>query len=194
MKALLLILTIGLLTSCQSSADKKPDKSDLIRVLVKKAGLIETPWTHDLLADKESYSYLLDIESSDSVFYGDIEGQIIGVLPDTNDYYAILFYGVGDDLYPGITTFDKSGNKIDNSTICICNCAGIVEDFDTCIDKVTINKSLQFEMYFKLVTTVESEDSIGLMIDVCNERRLVGYIDKSGKFVFSEEEVGDCNE
>lgn len=193
MKQITKLILILILTSCgNSNKDKTATKVDYIKTLIKKVGFQELPYSHDLMKDKEEYKYNVDRNSMDTLFFDDLNGHIIGVLPDTSKYYCFLYFGVGDVLYPCLTTIDKKGNKIDNKSICIGQCAGVMIDYDTCIDRVTIEKDLTINMFYKLHGFVEREDNITKVDTICNQMIWTGRITKNGKIEVKETELESC--
>lgn len=166
-----------------------PDKPKYIRELIHRTGFVALPYSHDLMSDKETYKYSIDENTIDTLFFNDRNSHIIGFLPDTTVYYGILYFGVGDDFYPCIMTIDKFGNKIDDKSICIGQCAGIMEEYSACIDKVTIEEDLSLQMYYHLDGYIDIQLSADT---ICEETTWSGNIEKTGKVCITESGSHTC--
>jgi len=180
-----LILT-GLL-SCKSSRHARDHRQDIklehIQRVIQKSGFVILPLTFDANINSSlKRNYNVDLKSNDSLIFDKDTYSIVGFLPDTAEYYAILFHTVGDMLYPTIMTIDKKGNKIDRKIICTAGCAGYAAlEVTSCYDSVWIYNDLKIKSISKVIGTVDTEDSIPKTIDICNIRKTEGSIDKSGK-------------
>lgn len=128
------------------------------------------------------------MNSVDTLF---IRGTAVGgVLPDTSNFYSILYYQTGDLIYPFISTFDKQGNLIDEENIGIGYCGGLTIDLDTCVDRVTINQRLEIESFYKAIGT--AEDSTGQELKICNSITGKGTIKADGQIEILKSELKDC--
>lgn len=183
--------------SCVETTEKQYDiKVYQIRDVIKKSGFIKLPLEFDAM--NENYlkrNYEVDFKGNDSLLFDSDVWEIIGFLPDTSNYYAFLFYSVGDMLYPTVVTMDKNGNKIDRNVICAGGCAGhAAVDIINCYDSVLITKDLNIRSISKLIGTVETEDSTLKIVDICNMRKTEGFIDKTGKIKLTDSGIIICNE
>src|SRR5688572_3134579 len=105
-------LTLIILTSCGQQSNKQElSKAEHLRTLIKKIGFQKLPYTYDLSKSITNAKYSVDMNSMDTIFFD--SGSFGGVLPDTTNFYCILFYQAGDSMYPFLSTFDKKGNIID---------------------------------------------------------------------------------
>ncbi len=194
MKQLWIIVIIGILAGCGSSGNNKElSKADLMKAFVEKVGYVELPYTHDLNLDEENYQYLIDSKSTDTLFFNSYDKQIIGVLPNTSGFYAILYYSVGDDLYPSLKTFSKNGELIDSKEICYGLCAGCICECDSCSDITSISRDLRIAMSFYVKAT--ECDSTGEQISgttICKAYSTDGYIKPDGMIVLNERKEIDC--
>jgi len=197
-RLLIILFFIGLI-SCNSSKQtvKEPQeiKLEQIRNVIQKTGFVILPLIFDANIDGTLKSdYKVDFKSNDSLIFESDIWSIVGFLPDTTDYFAFLFYTVGDMLYPTIMTIDKKGNKIDRQIICAAGCAGhTVLEVSSCYDSVWISKDLKIKSISKVIGTVITEDSIPQTLNICNMRQLTGFIDKNGKIKTKDSELIDCN-
>ncbi|MGE0090878.1 MAG: hypothetical protein AB7S50_15520 [Bacteroidales bacterium] len=197
-KLLIALIFIGLI-SCNSSKQtvKEPQeiKLDQIRKVIQKTGFVKLPLIFDANSDNSLKSnYDVDFKSNDSLIFESDIWSIIGFLPDTTDYYAVLFHSVGDMLYPTIMTIDKNGNKIDRQIICTGGCAGhAAVDISSCYDSIWIESDLKIKSISKVIGTVETEDSIPQTLNICNMRILDGLIEKNGKIRLKDSDLIDCN-
>jgi hypothetical protein len=184
-----------------SNSDNKIKRNDQnakiehIRDVIKKSGFIELPLIFDANIDNSlKTKYDVDFKRDDSLIFESDIWRIVGFLPDTTDYFAFLFHTVGDMLYPTIMTIDKKGNKIDRQIICAAGCVGHTEvEVSSCYDSVWISSDLKLKSISKVTGTVETEDSIPKTINICNIRKVNGFVDKSGKIMLTESDLIDCN-
>ena len=126
----------------------------------------------------------------DTLFFD--SGSLGGVLPDTTSFYCILYYQVGDSLYPFLTTIDKDGNVIDNAPIGIGHCRGLLIDIESCVDQVTINRDLSIELFYKVVGSADTNDSIPKTVRICNQILGTGRVTKEGKIEIKKGELEQC--
>jgi hypothetical protein len=185
-----LIFALTLISCVHNSHDRF--KVDYVRSLIKKVGFQNLPYSHDLIDDKIDSKYDINRNSLDTLYFNDLNSHIVGVLPDTTNFYCFLYFGVGDALYPCLTTIDKNGNKIDSKSICIGQCAGIMIQYDTCIDNVTIEKDMTINMYYRLHGFVNSKNDSNKIDTICNMMIWTGRIDKNGKIIVKESELQGC--
>jgi hypothetical protein len=187
----LILGTLFLLTTCgQKETRKEIDKVGHLKNLMKKIGFIKLPFTYDVASSKIDSKYSMDHNSMDTLFFD--SGQFQGVLPDTTNFYCILFYQTGDSLYPFLTTIDKSGNVIDTQNIGIGYCRGLLSDIDHCIDQVTIKEDMGLDLLFKATGTTEN-DSTHQTIKICDTIVGTGKVNEKGKIEITKTEMEDCN-
>ena len=197
-RLLIILIFIGLI-SCNSSKQtvKEPQeiKLEQIRKVIQKTGFVTLPLIFDANIDNSLKSnYKVDFKSNDSLIFESDIWNIIGLLPDTTDYFAFLFHTVGDMLYPTIMTIDKKGNKIDRQIICAAGCAGhTMLEVSSCYDSVWIHNDLKIKSISKVIGTVETDDSIPQTLNICNMRILDGLIEKNGKIKIKNSDLIDCN-
>jgi len=189
MRYLMILISTGLLIGCGTSKwNKDLNKADYIRNFISKVGFVKLPYSHNLNLDKEEYKYLIDYKSNDTLFFKSPINQIIGVLPDTLNYFGILYYAVGDDLYPCLITFNKNGEKIDDQKISNGLCAGCGCECDSCSDITTVTKDLKISSHLFLKST--DCDSIGNKIPSntkCMLSIVDGFVNSAGKIKLNNE-------
>jgi hypothetical protein len=185
----LILIFAGLLLSCvNTTKPRELTKADFIRTFVKKAGYIDLPYAHNLTTDNETYKYSIDSKSLDSLFFDNSINQIIGVIPDTTTYFAILYYDPGDDLYPSLRTFNKSGEIIDSKKICLGYSAGCGCECDSCSDLTTIGEDLKIEMSYYIKATECDSNGIKLPeTTTCKVITVEGNVKPDGTIVLNEE-------
>jgi hypothetical protein len=194
---LIALILVGLL-SCNTTkqTSNKDIKIEHIRKVIQVSGFVKLPLIFDASIDNSLKSnYSVDFESNDTLIFDRDIYDIIGFLPDTSDYYGILFHTIGDMLYPTILTIDKKGNKIDRKIIYVTLCAGqAAMDVASCYDSVWIYSDLKIESISKVIGTIETEDSIPQTLNICNIRTLKGLIDRNGRISLKSSDIIDCNE
>jgi hypothetical protein len=199
MKTMIISILSFSLLSCsftnKTKISTEDEKGRHIRMILQQTGFIKLPLIFD--ANNENAlkeTYRIDRKCLDSIIFDDDMFDIVGFLPDTSLYFAILFNTVGDMLYPTIITIDKAGRKIDRQIISTTACAGnVAVDVISCYDSVWILNDLQVFSRSKVVGTVETEDSIPQVLKICNSENLTGSIARTGKIRISRSKKIDCN-
>jgi hypothetical protein len=188
MKYIRFFILTAILISC-IQPDTYNIRVKYIRSLIKKVGIQELPYSFDLTKDQIQSKHDVDRNSIDTLFFDDWNGHVAGLLPDTLNFYCFLYYSVGDALYPNLVTINKKGEVIDKANICIGNCAGLMIDIDSCMDKVTINKDLSINLLYRVRGSAETHDSIPKTVKVNNQIKGKGKILKNGKIEISKGKI-----
>ncbi len=191
MKHSIVLVFLLFVNSGHSENQGESDKIGQLKNLLKKIGLQQLPFRYDLTKSSNNGVHYVDLTSRDRQFV--TSGIFGGVLPDTTKFYCILYYQPGDSLYPFLTTIDKKGNVIDDKMIGVGYCGGLASlDVITCVDQVTINSDLSFDLFYKVTGTAEI-DSTKKVIPICNSITGSGRIDETGRIIISRGESVDCN-
>jgi hypothetical protein len=187
----LILGILFLLTACgQRETKKEIDKVGHIKNLIKTIGFLELPFTYDIAESAVNPKYSMDHNSMDTLFFD--SGQFEGALPDTTNFYCILYYQSGDSLYPFLTTIDKNGNVIDTQNIGIGYCGGMLTEIEQCIDQVTISENMDLDLLYKAIGTAE-DDSAHQAVKICNTIVGAGKIHENGKISIIKTESEDCD-
>lgn len=131
---ILLLFIVVFLTSFTKA--KKPSP---FAAFINSMDIVRLPFYYNLVtqdtenAKRSSPAKTKFIESQD---------YIIGLLPDTRDNYKVLYLRAGDDFYPSLKVFSKTGKMLSDNLICFPDCAGADCDVDSCTSFVEINNSL----------------------------------------------------
>jgi hypothetical protein len=169
-------------------------KRQMIPNVIKESGFIKLPLVFDADIDNLKLNYRINYKSNDTLLFEGVMDGIIGFLPDTTNYYAFLYYTIGDMLYPTIQTMDKNWQKIDNKIICATGCSGHVQlNITSCYDSVKIFKDFKIKSISRAVGTVEDEDLASHILNICNTRILDGLIDKNGKINIKNSGLMNCD-
>lgn len=185
---LLLFISCGQQKSGQEN-NRQISKIEYLRTLIRKIGVQELPYTYDLAISNPNAKYAVDYNSMDTLFFD--SGSFGGVLPDTTNFYCIIYYQAGDSLYPFLKTFDKSGNAIDNENIGLGHCRGLLIDIEKCVDQVTINDKLEIDLFYKV--TGVAEDTTGQTFKICNKATGTGKILADGQIEIVKGSIGSCD-
>jgi hypothetical protein len=171
-------------------------KLNRIRQAVIGAGFINLPLQFD--ANSESLyerKYNVDIKGNDTLVFDRDIYSIVGFFPDTNNYFSFLFYTVGDMLYPTIMTINKQGDKVSRQIINATGCSGhSIIDVTSCYDSVWVGRELGIKSLSRVVGTLETDDSIPKLLNICNIIKVEGYVKRNGKIILKTSEIIDCNE
>jgi hypothetical protein len=163
------------------------NKIEYVKQLVKKVGLIELPYSFDILNDQIDSEYVIKSNSADTLFFEIGNVHISGILPDTLNFYCFLYITIGDLAYPKLLTIDKKGIIIDRKSLCLGVCGAPI-DVDSSINRITIDKELKIKSYYYCKGTVETNDSIPKNIEINERIEGVGIISKNGKIEFETKE------
>lgn len=194
------IICATLFCSCHSNNLTNKESQDIkviqIRNLISNVGFINLPIEIDAnIENSLTGNYNVNFNGLDSLVFDKDIYSVVGFLPDTTDYYAFLFHTVGDMLYPTIMTISKEGNKIDRQIICAGACAGHAAlDIVSCYDSVWIYKDLRIASTSRVIGTIETEDTIPQILNVCNKITVTGQINKNGQIKLKESDIINCDE
>jgi hypothetical protein len=199
----LLLLTIGLV-SCDNN-DKKQNISDNSEITIaqslpindyiKKFVIVDLPfyfegWNVNNI-DNNKLSPI-DKYSIDTLFFKGENEDIIyryGLLADTTSYYSLIYFGQGEEKYPILVTYSKSGQLISNETLIVNGC-GSDCGLTYCSSSALIRKD--FSIY--LADTAKYEgicDSLGNYIpnsDSTFVNSKIGHVDKNGFIKLDKEQ------
>jgi hypothetical protein len=194
----ILLLALSICSCFQTNQIKSESgmlRLNHIRHIIKISGFVKLPLRFDTQNVLVS-NYLIDLKGADSLIFNSIDRNFIGFLPDTTNYYACLFYEIGDILYPYIMTISKQGAIIDRQSICAGQCIDHVPvDVISCYDSVSLNKELNIKSVNKIIGTVEIIDTLtntNKTINICNMWTVNGILDKNGKIILNRSEIIDC--
>jgi hypothetical protein len=146
---LILILTTWTIWSCGTKSTDDKSRNDF-QVLLSNLKTLDVGYTYDLGKQDAEGCYTPD-KNSDSLFYNPpfpILGQF-----NNGTIYSLIHFEPGDDMWPIIRTFDKSGKLIDSGALVFGNCAGWDCDFDECEEKFKIVNSNTIESIMAIITT-----------------------------------------
>ena len=137
--------------------------------------------------------YYIDKKSPDKLFFDAAHEQIIGVLPDTSNFFGVLYFEPGDDLYPSLITLDKNGFKIDDKRLCYFDCPDVDCSVDSCFSFLDFQQGMTF--LFRLRMKTCDCDNKGKKIAgtaICIVKESKGHVSKTGKIILSER-IEKCN-
>lgn len=111
-----------MVTSClkRGSNDSKENGSQKFNLFIDKLELLPVGYKYDLVSQDTEKCY--QAVKADSVYFSEYI-WIVGYLPDTSRYYAVLYLEPGDDLYPSLKVFSKSGKTISSEAVSYADCA-----------------------------------------------------------------------
>ena len=130
----------------------------------------------------------LDFKSADTLFLKTEEGMLwcYGLLPDTSQYYALLYFTPADVSQPALATFTKTGVKISDTHIAVGGC-GSDCGFE-CNETVWIKNDRS--IYSADSITTNDCDDNGNVIPGTTKKYVVyktGMLEQSGKITLTEE-------
>ena len=118
------------------------DKEQKLRELISKTQILELPIFLDI-NNSEKYANLTGLGKliNPNIKYESDVTPVLGVLPDTSNYYHFLCYGIGDALYPKMISFDKKGNLLQDKLICLTDNLYIFEEVEISYQTSTVSLS-----------------------------------------------------
>gem|GEM_PF-1653056 len=197
----ILFSIITLFSSCNN--DKKAKTADNgqnaivetlpIRNFIKKFQTIQLPfyfkgWNGNNI-DK-SKLFALDFKTTDSLFFSkqgiqkeiDVTIYGYGLLADTTNFYSLIYFEQGEEIYPIICTYSKQGQLISNQSLLVYGC-GSDCGLSYCSYAAKINKD--YSIYFADTLKYDYDcDSLGNPIPNTDSTFIhsrIGKIDKSGR-------------
>jgi hypothetical protein len=185
MKLITYLTVFFVLTSCSDAVNQTKLRLESKRIeylsdLIEKVGFLNLPISYDILkADFES-KYTTKSNSIDTLFFESENVHVCGFLPDTSSYYCILYYQIGDLVYPKLLTIDKHGLIIDKKDLCLDVCGAPVE-VDSSINRFEIDKDLNIKSYFYCHGKVQTNDENPKIVEVQEQEQGLGNISKKGK-------------
>lgn len=131
-----------------------------------------------------------DPQSADTLFLKSAYVTCYGLLPDTTEYYGIIWQATADFDPPFLTTFTKSGEIIDEAGLYVGQCD--VSDCEkSCSETITINRS--YELFSVDTVMLTTCDSIGTILKKSVFYKS-GKVERSGRIRIEEvqeEEIDD---
>jgi hypothetical protein len=187
MRILKPILILIICSSCANTKtqDQKVTEKKPIELFVAKLPTVPSSFSYDLLMQDGEGFY--KSEKGDSLFCPPFV-SVIGLLPDTANYYNVLYLEPGDDLYPTLKVFTKEGEVTDSQTVCYTDCAGWDCPMDSCasfvkmIDQGIIQRSLRM-----VITDCDSTGAKIPNATVVKIKKQSVRVNPAGKIVFDTE-------
>lgn len=159
--------------------DSNQSKKGLLRKLVKNTQILKLPYM-DTYQVRDSIYHLYDnYNHEDFMIFDQTSPVIIGILPDTTNYFYFLRYYSGDYYCPIITTISKEGEQLSEVPISSMLC--VFSECDSCSETFIIDKNMRFELEAKALLK-----SNGKFITKEHEYQL-GYI--KGKDIYTRDSI-----
>ncbi|WP_338790677.1 hypothetical protein [Bernardetia sp. MNP-M8] len=183
------------------------DKERKLRELISKTQILELPIFLDVYQEEKSAKLIgldkllkMNIESMDK---GNDLIAVLGILPDTSNYFTFLAYKAGDILYPTFVTFNKKGNLIDDKPILLNENFNIFEEVDLSYQTSTVNLSktkrgleitlleiTKGKRYREFESNTENTNLTDSLF--CQQVIQTGFLDENGKVIFDDKIIEDC--
>lgn len=197
---IIIVFLIALCDSCNFLTKKentlendvRKDKLNKINELINKVGFVKLPYSIDLNSIQETYpvNYKLNIESSDSILIKDgLQPDIIGFLPDTSNYFGILYYVHADMTLIQLMTYSKKGVIITNKLVTECNCAIFGGEVIYCKDTTTIEENLSVKYFHESKVVVESKTRKNSYDTIYKSIERIENINKLGEITLTKSDT-----
>ena len=197
-----LLLFILFLSSCNNDNKQKSisteenEKGQALPIndYIRKFSVIQLPFYFNgwngYNIDTSKF-FAINQKSIDTLFYKLENDEIVygyGLLADTSNYYSLLYFGQGDDVYPMLATYSKKGQLISKSNLLVNGC-GSDCGLKYCSYSALIKKD--FSIYIADTAKYEGMcDSLGNYLpnnDSTFINSKTGKIDKSGNIKLDAE-------
>jgi hypothetical protein len=190
----LTLLIVCALAACSPTQDRKgrvsesevADKAIYFKeVFIRKFKPIDLPLTLRPLETGERPT--TNPESADTLFFrnGVTYAICYGILPDTLNYYGVIWQGIADFDPPYLTTFTKQGDIIDEAELFVGQCGGADCGW-TCSETIKIDEQYKI-VSVDTVTTFDCDSVKG------NLKKSVfyksGYVNDKGIITMTPEIV-----
>jgi len=188
----LLVLLATAIVSCTTPKENKSNalqRSSAWRHLLTQLRTIEPGYHYDLVSQDAENTYRTT--KQDTAFFREYHA-VVGYLSDTTRYVGIVYLEPGDDLYPSVKVFSKSGRILDDQTVCYAMCSAGGCEIDSCssyIDVIAPN-TIRCTLHLR---TVPCNDNGEKNVDQASttQKQRQAHISSAGKLVFSAEQVED---
>lgn len=167
------------------------------RHYLKKFKPVELPFTYtDNYAGKSvdmDQLFSLDNKSNDTLFLKSDyleEIKCLGMLPDTSEFFALIYLYPAEDYYPQIVTYDKKGTIIDEASLLAVGC-GSDCGLSSCSQIAMINKNLSIFCADTLIWE-HMCDSLGQVIPNSSQiwiNTKSGQISNKGKLMLEKKSI-----
>ncbi|WP_338815604.1 hypothetical protein V9L05_23885 (plasmid) [Bernardetia sp. Wsw4-3y2] len=178
------------------------DKERKLREVISKTQILELPLFLNVYEEEKSakligLSQLINPNSRTDLI------PILGILPDTTNYFTFLAYKAGDILYPTFVTFNKKGNLIDDKPILFHENFNIFEEVDLSYQTSTVNLSktkrgleitlleiIKGKRYREFELNTENTNLTDSLF--CQQVIQTGFLNENGKIIFDDKIIEDC--
>lgn len=184
---LLLCLTV---ISCEKSQkSNKIESGHFVKTgnkfseLIRKLQPLQVGYRYNLVSQDHEGCYQSVL--TDEPYFSEYT-WIMGYLQDTSHYCVVLYLEAGDDLYPSLKVFSKSGEAISSKTVSYANCAAGDCGMKECVSVVEIVDKYSLERSLTM-SSVEC-DSLGKeTAELKNlSKKQTIMVDQSGQITFGE--------
>ncbi len=201
MKAIIIIVFfLTLFDSCNLATknDNHDEKSyrreqlKTIHGLIRKVGFIKLPYSINLesLQDNYKVTYKLDYNSSDKILLEEgLHSDIIGFLPDTSNYYGILYYVHADMTLIQLMVYSKKGEIVTNRLVTDCNCSTFGGEIINCKDTTTIENNLSIKYFHESTIIVESKTKANSYDTIYKSIEKEESINKIGEIILTKSDT-----
>jgi hypothetical protein len=179
-----------------SQTDKKdPPKREVIKLikeLVASNGFLNLPYKYDF--NQDSLGGIQIQEGKFTENYNRLRqflgcSQIIGILPDTSNYFGIVVGLAASAMNIELITIDKEGIKIARESLIENNCLHYVEEDIYCHENVVLNNDLSINYSYETLYIMEVVDKRDT---VCQVKYKSGKLFKNGQIKFDDSELSKC--
>jgi hypothetical protein len=186
-----LLATIVVLTACNTT-NTKPIKRP-INDFIKKFKVVELPFYFNGKNNDTSNMFLINKHTSDTLFYKTLDENKVygcGLLPDTANYYTLLYFTQSETLYPILVTYSKDGEMISQTNLLVRGCGS-----DCGLSYCSSTASISKDLHIYAADTLKYEatcDKLGKFLPNSDSTFIyskAGSISTTGTITMSEEKI-----
>lgn len=175
---------------------KKPQHGQeivkLIAHLADTFGFLRLPYTYDYNQDSVGgiqYGYKKFTPNYDRLRQLVGCDMIIGILPDTTNYFGLVVGLAASVMNVDLITIDKQGERIARESLIENNCLHYVEEDIYCRENVILTNSLSINYSYETLYIMEG---INGNDTICEVRNKFGRLLSNGVIKFEDSKVSNC--
>jgi hypothetical protein len=189
-----LLFLLILFISCHNDRQiGNSDQNAPIKEYIKKFSILDLPFFFKGYGNyiDQKKLFKIDVKSVDSLFFkGENDDELYGygLLADTSKFYPIIYFAQGEDMYPILVTYSKTGEFISKETLIVNGCGpdcGLTYCSYTALIKKDLSIYLADTTIYKGIC-----DSIGNFLPNSNSTFVnskIGLVNPKGKILIEPE-------
>jgi hypothetical protein len=181
---LAVVVFLPMVCARQEISEQKPpmeEKSKQIREIIGKLQPLTLPYRYDFSNEMEAAAIKIDYPYQSKTFPGWEIDHVIGYLPDTSNWFAVVGLGFGADFaFPFLFITDKQGKQTDDILLSVSQCGSGGQYF--CDANSVLENGNQFELHSLAIAIAADLNDDGEILPAdTTEMHATGWITSEGK-------------